>query len=194
MARHKELDEQKVLHDIYTAAVEVLAAEGFEGLSIRKICKLANVSTGTFYQFYPTKQDLLHRLLDYMENYYKNDVVPYLKGTGLEKLYDVSMAFVKRMIRRDLSYAKKYMEFDNNDTLTLEDFKNLYVGKVFYDVAGECVENGEVREKYTTDDIAMMAKSLCYGVIMNYTHLNGTVDVIDISEKTLEAFINGIRK
>lgn len=194
MARHKELDEQKVLNDIYTAAVDVLAAEGFEGLSIRKICKLANVSTGTFYHFYPTKQDLIHRLIDYMENYYKDDVVPYLTGTGLEKLYQISMALIQRMLRRGLDYAKKIVDFDNNDTLTVDDFRNLYIGKVFYSVAQECVDNGEVKAEYTADDIVMMIKSVCHGVVMNYTNLNGTVDVNNIAEKTLNIFINGIKK
>jgi len=194
LARHKELDEQKVLNDIYTAAVDVLAAEGFEGLSIRKICKLANVSTGTFYHFYPTKQDLIHRLIDYMENYYKDDVVPYLTGTGLEKLYQISMALIQRMLRRGLDYAKKIVDFDNNDTLTVDDFRNLYIGKVFYSVAQECVDNGEVKAEYTADDIVMMIKSVCHGVVMNYTNLNGTVDVNNIAEKTLNIFINGIKK
>ena len=112
MARHKELNDEKVLQDIYNAAVDVLAQDGIEGLSIRKVCSLANISTGTFYKYYPTKIDLLHRLIDYMENYYKNDVVPYLNGDGFDMLYNISMAFVKRMLRRDLDYAKKLINFD----------------------------------------------------------------------------------
>jgi len=194
VARHKELNDEKVLQDIYNAAVDVLAQDGIEGLSIRKVCSLANISTGTFYKYYPTKIDLLHRLIDYMENYYKNDVVPYLNGDGFDMLYNISMAFVKRMLRRDLDYTKKLINFDNMDTLTADDFRQLYIGKVFYGAAQKCIDDGLVKEEYTRDNIAMMAKSICQGCVLNYTNLNGTIDTIGIADKTLKAFIAGIRK
>ncbi len=194
MARHKELNDEKVLQDIYNAAVDVLAQDGMDGLSIRKVCHLANISTGTFYKFYPTKMDLIHRLIDYMENYYKNDVVPRLGGNGFDILYDISIAFVKRMLRRDLDYAKKFVDFDNNDTITADDFKRLYIGKVFYGAAQKCIDDGLVKEGYTRDDIVMMVKSICQGCVLNYTNLNGTVDIMNIADKTLKAFIEGIKK
>ncbi len=194
MARHKELNDEKVLQDIYNAAVEVLARDGIDGLSIRKVCRLAGISTGTFYKYYPTKMDLMHRLIDYMENFYKNDVVPRLNGNGLDMLYDTAMAFVKRMLRRDLEYAKKFVNFDNMDTLTKDSFSQLYIGKVFYGVAQKCIDDGLVKEGYTRDDIVMMVKSICHGCVMNYTNLNGTIDAIDIADKTLKVFIEGIRK
>lgn len=194
MARHKELNDEKVLQDIYNSAVEILATDGIDGLSIRKICKMANISTGTFYHYYPTKTDLLRRLIDYMENYYKNDVVPYLSGSGTDMLYDICMAFVKRMLRRDLDYTKKTVGFDNNDILTIDDFRQLYIGRLFYDIAQKCIDDGEIKEEYTRHDIVMMAKSISHGCVLNYTNLNATVDTFDIADKTLKIFIDGIKK
>ena len=138
--------------------------------------------------------DLFHRLIDYMENYYKDSVVPQLKGNGLEMLYDICMAFVKRMLRRDLDYSKKTVNFDNEDTLTIDDFRRLYIGKVFYGVAQKCIEDNLVKDDYTRDDIAIMAKAISHGCVLNHTNLNGTVDTLDITSKTLTAFINGIKK
>ncbi|MBQ8603285.1 MAG: TetR/AcrR family transcriptional regulator [Oscillospiraceae bacterium] len=194
MARHKELDDEKVLQDIYNSAVEILAAEGLDGLSIRKICRMANISTGTFYHYYPTKSDLMRRLLDYMENFYKNDVVPGLSGSGTEMLYDICIAFVQRMLRRGLDYAKKFIDFDNNDTLTVDDFSQLYLGKVFYGVAQKCIDDGEIKDGFTRHDIVMMAKSVSHGCVLNYNNLNASVDAADIAHKTITAFINGIKK
>lgn len=38
MARKKELDDEKVLADIYSRAVDILENEGIEKISVRKIC------------------------------------------------------------------------------------------------------------------------------------------------------------
>ena len=193
LARHKELSDEKVLQDIYNAAVDTLAKDGTDGLSIRKICSLANISTGTFYKYYPTKLDLIRRLFDYMENFYRDDVVPHLTGSGTQMLYDLCMSFVNRILRRDLDYSKKMIDFNNHDNLTLEDFKQLYVSKLFMSTAQKCIDDGEIKPGFTRMDITLMAKAICHGCIMNHTNLNGTIDTIDISHKTITAFIDGIK-
>lgn len=194
MARHKELDDAKVLQDIYNAAVEILAAEGIEGLSIRKVCRLADISTGTFYHFYPTKQHLIERLIDYMENFYKNDVVPYLEGSGLEKLYTISAAYVNRIMRRGLDYAKQTMDFHNNGTLTGETNSRLYRTQLFLKVSQECVDNGEVKEIYTAQQICDSVMAVCRGLSLTYTYLNADVDMQPLIDQTLKIFIDGIKK
>ena len=193
MARHKELDDEKILQDIYNTAVDMLAQDGIDGISIRKICKSVGISTGTFYKYYPTKQDLLHRLFDYMENFYRDDVVPHLTGTGTQMLYDLCMAFINRILRRDLDYARKMITFNNNDTLVMEEFEQLYVAKLFTSVSQKCIDDGEIKPGFTPVDIILMAKSVCHGCIMNHVNLNGTIDTLDISHKTITAFIDGIK-
>lgn len=80
MARKPELVPEKVLQDIYNAATDAIEEVGIEKITIRDICRRANISLGTFYTFYPTKQHLMARMIDYMENYYRDTVVPQLSG------------------------------------------------------------------------------------------------------------------
>lgn len=56
MARKKELDDEKVLADIYSRAVDILENEGIEKISVRKVCNTVGISTGTFYR--PTAREL----------------------------------------------------------------------------------------------------------------------------------------
>ena len=194
MARHKELDDEKVLQDIYNAAVELIETDGLDKLSIRKICKMANISTGTFYHYYPTKTELINRLIDHMENYYKNDVVPYLSGTGIEKLRTLVIAHVKRVIRRGLGYAQWNADYRTYCGLTPADYDSFYKSRLFLQTAQEAVDNGETNGEYTAHEICTMLYGICYGSMMLYTTLSGQIDIIAHTEMALNAFMDGIKR
>ncbi|MBQ3008822.1 MAG: TetR/AcrR family transcriptional regulator [Oscillospiraceae bacterium] len=194
MARHKELDDEKVLQDIYNAAVEIIDREGLDKISVRKICNMAGISTGTFYHFYPTKNDLITRLIDHMENYYKDDVIPYLEGTALEKLKTLIMAYVKRVIRRGLSYARWNAEYRTYCNLSPADYDGFFKSHLYKQIAQEAIDNGETNGKYTAHQIATMATTVGYGCLLQYTTLSGQIDLVRYADPLADVFIDGIRK
>ncbi|MEI7848306.1 MAG: helix-turn-helix domain-containing protein, partial [Chloroflexota bacterium] len=56
---------------IVRAAKQQLYEEGFHKLSIRKIAKRCGLAVGTIYNYFPTKKDLIVRLMtDYWEEFY----------------------------------------------------------------------------------------------------------------------------
>ena len=54
-------DEQKELL-VRTKALELLVAEGFNGFSMHKLAKAANVSPATLYIYFQNKEDLIMQL------------------------------------------------------------------------------------------------------------------------------------
>ena len=108
MARKKELDDEKVLADIYSRAVDILENEGIEKISVRKVCNTVGISTGTFYSYYPTKDRLIVRLMDGMKNYYEKDIFPYLTGNSLRQLEQILQAYGKRVTSRGVNYARTF--------------------------------------------------------------------------------------
>ena len=193
LSRKKELNDEQVAEDIYAAAVEVLEEYGLEGVSVRKVCDRAKISTGTFYNLYPSKQHLMTRLVDYMENYYKNDVVPFLNGTALEKLKQAAMAYITRIIRRGPRYARTNIDYTNNDRLTLDREQNLYRFQVFSQLAVEGVRNREISSGYSPDDVANAILSVCRGLSLTYTTLDGNIDILSLADKTFDMVIEGLK-
>ncbi|MFA7229188.1 MAG: TetR/AcrR family transcriptional regulator [Melioribacteraceae bacterium] len=59
--RTKEGDKGK---DILEAAIKVFASEGYHRAKISKIAELANVATGSVYQYYNNKEDILLNIFD----------------------------------------------------------------------------------------------------------------------------------
>lgn len=55
---------QKSQEKIETAALELFAEQGFHNTSITAIAKAAGISKGLLYNYYESKEDLLHQIID----------------------------------------------------------------------------------------------------------------------------------
>ena len=56
--------EQTTLHLILSAAMQEFLEKGFKSASLRNIVKTAGVTTGAFYGYYDSKEDLFEALVD----------------------------------------------------------------------------------------------------------------------------------
>jgi AcrR family transcriptional regulator len=62
---------------ILNNAKKILYEDGYSKLSIRRIAKLSNMATGTIYNYYSTKKDIvMEMMMDYWEDFFKviNDI------------------------------------------------------------------------------------------------------------------------
>jgi TetR/AcrR family transcriptional repressor of multidrug resistance operon len=60
-------DENKV-NSIREKAIEMIVGEGFDGLSMQKLAKAANVSPATIYIYFKNREDLLSQLYNHVQN------------------------------------------------------------------------------------------------------------------------------
>ena len=58
--RRNNSDPESTRRDILQAALEVLAKDGPESLSVTEVARRAGVNRGTAYQHFPTREDLAH--------------------------------------------------------------------------------------------------------------------------------------
>jgi AcrR family transcriptional regulator len=59
-ARRNNKDPESTRREILQAALEVLAKDGPESLSVAEVARRAGVNRGTAYQHFPTREDLAH--------------------------------------------------------------------------------------------------------------------------------------
>lgn len=68
MARHKETKREEVMSEtrqkLLRAAAEEFATQGFAGANVNRISKAAGYSIGTFYNYFPSKRDLMLAFID----------------------------------------------------------------------------------------------------------------------------------
>lgn len=76
----RKIQAQKTKKTIYEAAMQLMNKKGFGNTTIAEISKKANVSVGTFYLYYKTKEDIFFELYQKADVYFKNDVAGQLTG------------------------------------------------------------------------------------------------------------------
>ena len=63
-------EEQTTLHLIRSAAMQEFLKKGFKSASLRNIVKIAGVTTGAFYGYYDSKEDLFESLVSEHYNFF----------------------------------------------------------------------------------------------------------------------------
>lgn len=62
--KRNRLDKQEDTHRaLFSAAIEVVGEDGYAGASVAKITARANIASGTFYNYFSSRQDLFDQLL-----------------------------------------------------------------------------------------------------------------------------------
>jgi AcrR family transcriptional regulator len=64
--RRNNADPESTRREILQAALEVLAKDGPESLSVAEVARRAGVNRGTAYQHFPTREDLAHATAEWV--------------------------------------------------------------------------------------------------------------------------------
>jgi len=120
MARPKYSDDMVInrMEAILAAAMELLEAEGINGISLRKTAKLMGWSSTAIYRYFENKQDLITalraRAFHRMEQRLKKAVKP--NASGIENLKRISQAFLKAGQDRPELYELMFYEHKNEES------------------------------------------------------------------------------
>jgi AcrR family transcriptional regulator len=126
----REKGKNRRRHEILQAARALIMSEGIEGVSMRRIAEWANLSPGTLYNLYGSKEEILYALLN--ESLDRVDAtLPSLKAKdGVALLRSALLAAVgelraKRELFRPLVAAIDTLAFFNDKAATMERFEQM---------------------------------------------------------------------
>ena len=193
MARKVELEPELVLKAIYNAATDAIDAHGVENITIRDVCQRAGISTGKFYHFYPTKQHLLNRMIDHMENYYRDEVVPALHGDPLEKLDQLILSYIKRITRRGLGYARRNIVFANDGGLSIKNLQDQYRWQAFLTVVTEGQKQGLIKTDVNGNTLVSLIFTFMQGLTIQWCQTDGEEDIFLFLNRLQPVFIDSIK-
>jgi AcrR family transcriptional regulator len=87
-------------HLLLEAAAEEFASKGYEGANVNHIAKSAGFSIGTFYNYYPSKRELMFAFIDETAKMHVDYIVEQVKwekepGQRIEAFYKAGFEFVE---------------------------------------------------------------------------------------------------
>ena len=208
IAERKEREKQQRREEIVLAAEEVFFSKGFSGSTMDEIAEKAELSKGTLYLYFTSKDDLYMAVAQKAIRLLRTltDAVVARGGTALDKLLGMGRVCVE-FSRSNPDHMASIMTLEDlrpeEMSVTVEDvqdmvYKNSTVGTVLQ-VIEQGVKEGLIRSDLPAMLIANTLWMSVLSVIRFVTMKERLLEMLDLSpekvyESHFEMVINGIRK
>ena len=195
----KNLKTQETKDRIYLAADTILKKKGFSFLTITNICKVAEVSNGTFFYHFKTKDDLL--------SYYIFDkFAEYRVKHDFDKLV-ADFPFDRRIVAYYSAWAA-YMEevglefftsFYNTKNYSLDvrrfnDRKPMVMWNFPRTCLEEAAEEGLLKEDIPLSHIAEVLATIIKGVAFDWCLSEGAFKMSDRIDEVMVPYLLSVQK
>lgn len=147
----EEIKKQSLRLQIIEAAREVLLAEGYRNLSLRKIARKIDVSATSIYLHFDSKDDLVHCLIEQAIKRLNSHLQVALpeEGNPIKKLEKLAWTYVDFALNRPREYQVIYLvSSDEMTRYPKEKFRKARQGyELVLQVLEEGIKEGIIKEK-----------------------------------------------
>lgn len=190
MEHESQLTEngKKTRDKIFEAAVELLKTDGYDKLTIRKICAKSGTSNGSFYHFFKSKDELLAYYYNLSAEQFTKECVSKMEGADL---YHQMLICYEWYIRYSADYGVDFcMNFFTPGNRAIDPD---YTYNAFYEISRQYLHKQEdkIKPGRTSDQVA---KELCFlakGIIFNWSNERGAFDINAAAESMFSAYLDG---
>lgn len=154
-SRRNNTDPESTRREILQAALEVLAKDGPESLSVAEVARRAGVNRGTAYQHFPTREELAHATASWVsERIYREFYGDFEEQAETKEVYPPDLAMERlsdfAMNNPELSRAWLFDVMTTQGTVT-DKFWQKYVADL-----GDFVQAGYGREDMDVEVFAFI--------------------------------------
>lgn len=158
---------------VFGAAIEIMEKKGWENTTIRDICKHADISIGTFYNYFKTKNDIFYEIYKAADDHFINNVKGKLEGeTAKEKIISYFRHYAKLNIDTGIEETKLLYNPSNEWFLRRRPMQD-----VLSEIIEEGQKNGEIITNKTADEIVDYLFILIRGICYNWCTSGGSYDL-----------------
>lgn len=188
----KELTKKQKLtlakkEKIYEVAISLFKEYGYENTSIRDICKNANVTTGSLYNFYENKADILNdfkeKLIEQTHLSLKEDNINIDNPLETIIYYVTSLLSIFNDLGSEMTlnlhnHTRNGWKDKLDSTLLLEHFISL------------CQKNNTMIDDLSPQDTAGAINTIIYGLIYHWCDQNGNYNILEKAKQLLPLLLS----
>ena len=178
----RQLQAEQTKDRLFHAAVELLTEKDFDDITIRDIVARAQVSIGTFYNYYSSKMEVFYETYRIADHYFAETVAPLLaQGTALERIvafFDCYAHYSSDLT--DLRMTKLLYNPDN--TLFSRDPHQGMVG-VLLQILQQGLDEGTLVGGDSAEEIAEYLMVAVRGLVYNWCTRDGAYDLAAATQR-----------
>lgn len=174
----RQIQAQNTQKHVYKTAVELMKKNGFDNITVQQICNKANVSVGTFYNCFKSKNDILEEIFKLADDYFYNVVANKLKQRNtVDKIIQFFRYYATYNMSDGIDLSKQLYTTKNKLFIT----KGRYMQTILQNIIEEGQQKGEIHTNMTPEEIVEFLFISVRGVVYDWCLHDGQYD--------LEAFV-----
>ncbi|RPF48762.1 TetR family transcriptional regulator [Hydrogenoanaerobacterium saccharovorans] len=179
--------------ELILTIVEVVNRLGYENLTIRDICREANISIGTFYHYFNEKSDIVRILFKGIDDYFENSVLPSFGNDELKNILTFVCEYASYCdksgvaITREISTAPLINASRNYLSNQKRKLSIIIEGVVF---RGQ--QKKQITQDFTVEQIAQMVLVGMRGYSADWAKNQGAYDIVEAVKNHFIVFNKGI--
>ncbi len=197
----KIVDKKKKRSEIRDAALEIFARKGFENTTVQEIADKANISKGTVYLYFKTKEDILDTASKEILQQLEGEILGASEGLSdpvdklsalISEALNITPEFeqifaVHMEIRLFHLRNKAYEKVIRHLKATLAKFRG-----VVSEIIGQGKDQGAFRHDVDAEALAICLLGIVDGIVMQYLHDKSDFSMQDVRDEFLKNFFDGL--
>lgn len=176
---------------IFDTTVELIAEMGFDKVTIRRICKEANVSTGTFYLYFDSKQDILFKVYQDADMLFnETDILTRKDLNSFEKIKELIKIQINIGKNLNIDILKQIYTYHihSDNEYFFSEKRSLFVSLNAVIIEGQ--NNKEIRNDMSSKEITWKILRFIRGIIFDWLIHDGNYALEETTIKELSLYLN----
>ena len=173
---------------VYTIAC-LVDENGLKNISIKQICEEADISIGTFYHYFESKDTIVYDMFEVLNEYFfDNEALIRSQKTSKEAAIYFAKSFGE--------FAEEWGYYANVLISTARVRKKLIsipdhdMWNILKSILEEAIEKGEISDIYDADFYTDSIKAIIRGSLLEWIYNKDDFDVEETIRKRAECFLN----
>jgi TetR/AcrR family transcriptional regulator, fatty acid metabolism regulator protein len=171
---NRQIQALNTKNKIYSTTFELIKSQGLQNVTVEAICRNANVSVGSFYNSYKSKNDILIDIYRRADDYFLNTIEKALQeGSFPDRILLFFDYYAKYNMSNGLDFVKKFYSTENK--LFIKDGRHMPA--VLQNIIEEGQKSGKISTKMTSEKIAEYLFIAARGVCFDWCLHDGQYDL-----------------
>ncbi len=189
----KQIEKRK---QIIEATKSIMDEIGFENVTVRGICKAANISIGTFYHYFNDKGDIIIQLYTSVDEYLSEIEIEKLSDEDeLKNIITFSEEYGRFVADSGLSVAKQIFGAAIN-TESNQIYRSIErdINRIIFNIIKRAKEKDQINTDFSIEEISNMILINIRGIVFDWCKFRGQYDLVEQIRNSIGIFVRGIKR
>jgi len=192
--REEKKERQK--RDIYRTAVKLFHEKGFEETRVEDIVRRLRISRATFFNYYPSKDSILHQIAEEAMRFYRTRLEEELtaQASAREKIHHLLEDMGKGIEADKRFYRAVFLEIMRGQMGLVSgqvSMEKATIGELTASILAQGQQAREIRSDYSALQLAEILVGIYNNVILNWLHGPGDYSLVQRLKEAADFFLHG---